>query len=97
MSRKTAISLFSGAGGLDVGFEKAGFQILFANEFDHDAACTWRQNRPLNSVATSEGDITEKLSELNQFQGKVDVLFGGPPVRAFLLLVRWTLMTQEAN
>ena len=63
MSRKTAISLFSGAGGLDVGFEKAGFQILFANEFDHDAACTWRQNRPLNSAAMSEGDIAEKLPE----------------------------------
>ena len=83
MGRKTAISLFSGAGGLDVGFEKAGFQILFANEFDHDAACTWRQNRPLNSAAMSEGDIAEKLPELRQFHGKVDVLFGGPPCQGF--------------
>lgn len=83
MRRKTAISLFSGAGGLDIGFEKAGFQILFANEFDHDAACTWRQNRPLNSEAMSEGDIAEKLPELKQFHGKVDVLFGGPPCQGF--------------
>lgn len=33
-----AVSLFSGAGGLDVGFESAGFDTLFANESDHDAA-----------------------------------------------------------
>lgn len=83
MSGKTAISLFSGAGGLDVGFENAGFQILFANEFDHDAACTWRQNRPLNRAAMSEGDIAEKLPELSQFHGNVDVLFGGPPCQGF--------------
>ena len=37
-----AISLFSGAGGLDAGFEKAGYDIIWANEFDHDAATTWR-------------------------------------------------------
>lgn len=35
-----AISLFSGAGGLDVGFDRAGFHTVFANEFDHDAAET---------------------------------------------------------
>ena len=30
------VSLFSGAGGLDLGFQKAGFNIIFANEFDKD-------------------------------------------------------------
>lgn len=83
MREKTAISLFSGAGGLDAGFEKAGFQILFANELDHDAASTWRWNRPLNRAAMSEGDILEKLPELYPFHGKVNVLFGGPPCQGF--------------
>lgn len=83
MSNRTAISLFSGAGGLDVGFENAGYQIIFANEFDHDAACTWRANRPLNKNAMHEGDIADKLSELTQYHGKVDILFGGPPCQGF--------------
>lgn len=83
MYNKTAISLFSGAGGLDVGFENAGFQIVFANEFDHDAACTWKANRPSNESAMHEGDIADKLSELIQYRGKVDILFGGPPCQGF--------------
>jgi DNA (cytosine-5)-methyltransferase 1 len=83
MGKKTAISLFSGAGGLDIGFEKAGFQVIFANEFDHDAASTWCANRPLNSEAMHEGDILNILPELAQYRGKVDILFGGPPCQGF--------------
>lgn len=83
MSTRTAVSLFSGAGGLDIGFEQAGFQVIFANEFDHDAACTWCANRPLNSAAMHEGDITELLPELEQYRGKADILFGGPPCQGF--------------
>ena len=54
MNKPKAISLFSGAGGLDCGFEEAGFDIVWANEFDHDAAETWRANRP-ESKAMVEG------------------------------------------
>ena len=52
MRRITGISLFSGAGGLDVGFERAGVDTLFANEFDHDAADAWRANRPKTASIT---------------------------------------------
>jgi len=38
------ISLFSGAGGLDYGFEKAGFKIVWANDIDRDAVTTYRRN-----------------------------------------------------
>lgn len=78
-----AVSLFSGAGGLDVGFERAGYETVWANEFDHDAATAWRENRPDNADAMVEGDINEHLSELNAFRGLVDVLFGGPPCQGF--------------
>ena len=37
-------SLFSGLGGIDLGFIQAGFKVVWANEFDHDAACTYRHN-----------------------------------------------------
>lgn len=83
MSKMTAISLFSGAGGLDIGFERAGFRIVFANEFDHDAARTWCANRPECSRAMREGDIAELLPELKQYRGAVDILFGGPPCQGF--------------
>lgn len=83
MQKMTAVSLFSGAGGLDAGFEKAGFQIVYANEFDHDAACTWRVNRPLYSQVMHEGDISVLLPELGQYKGTIDVLFGGPPCQGF--------------
>lgn len=78
----TAISLFSGAGGLDVGFESAGFETLFANEFDPDAANTWRANRPAIADRMVEGDIYEHIGALSSFKG-VSVLFGGPPCQGF--------------
>ena len=40
------ISLFSGAGGLDVGFEKAGFRVIWANEFDRNIWETFEKNHP---------------------------------------------------
>lgn len=77
----SAISLFSGAGGLDLGFERTGFDVVFANEIDVDAAKTWMLNRPDNK-AMHQGDINDYLNELAQFEG-VDVLFGGPPCQGF--------------
>ena len=82
MDKYTAVSLFSGAGGLDVGFENAGFQTLFANEFDHDAAEAWRINRPKSAHIMVEGDIYDHLHDLESFHD-VDVLFGGPPCQGF--------------
>jgi len=41
-----AISLFTGAGGMDFGFEAAGYRIAVALELDPDAALTYRTNRP---------------------------------------------------
>ena len=42
----TAVSLFSGAGGMDVGFEQVGIEILMANEIDEIAANTYIKNHP---------------------------------------------------
>lgn len=82
-NQPTAISLFSGAGGLDVGFERAGFKTVFANEFDRDAAAAWRANRPDNADAMVEGDIMEHLGDLRAYAGKADIVFGGPPCQGF--------------
>lgn len=78
----TAISLFSGAGGLDVGFEDAGFVTVFANEFDHDAAEAWRLNRPETAHIMIEGDINDCFDKLSEFSD-VDIIIGGPPCQGF--------------
>ena len=79
----TAVSLFSGAGGLDVGFERAGFEVVFANEFDRDAAAAWRANRPEIAGVMAEGDVLDYMGGLRAFEGGVDVVFGGPPCQGF--------------
>lgn len=53
------ISLFSGAGGLDLGFHKAGFITVAANEYDKKICPTFRVNFP--DVTLLEGDIRRKL------------------------------------
>jgi len=75
-----AISLFSGAGGMDVGFKDAGFQIVAANEMDKHACDTFRANH--SDTALYEGDIDEIKDELSKFKG-IDVVFGGPPCQGF--------------
>ena len=76
----TAISLFSGAGGMDVGFEKAGVKVVFANELMKDAAETYNANH--SSGVMINDDINNVIDSLVQYKG-VDVVFGGPPCQGF--------------
>ncbi|MDQ5911679.1 MAG: (cytosine-5)-methyltransferase 1 [Pseudomonadota bacterium] len=80
MKSLTAISLFSGAGGMDVGFERAGFKILAANEIDAFAGKTYQANHQDSELF--EGDINQHIETLRAFRG-VDVVFGGPPCQGF--------------
>ena len=75
----SAISLFSGAGGMDVGFEKAGFHTLWANDIDPNACKTFEANI---SDAIRCGPLSEFIDELDT-QPSPDVLFGGPPCQGF--------------
>lgn len=78
-----AISLFSGAGGLDLGFEKAGFSIALANELDENCNATWLANRPMCGQALRRGDVRDILPEIARHRGSVEVVFGGPPCQGF--------------
>lgn len=77
------ISLFSGCGGLDLGFEKAGFQIPVANEFDKSIWETFKVNHPKSHLI--EGDIRKVTKkDLAQFiDGEVDGIIGGPPCQSW--------------
>lgn len=76
----TAVSLFTGAGGMDVGFEKAGIRALFANEIVPEAAETYNTNHPQGVMVND--DINSIMDLLTEFRG-VDFVFGGPPCQGF--------------
>ncbi|WP_141273799.1 DNA cytosine methyltransferase, partial [Kurthia gibsonii] len=77
----TLISLFSGAGGMDLGFKNAGFNILWANDFVKDATETYKNNIGDHVVL---GDITEiPSSDIPGDIGDVDVVIGGFPCQGF--------------
>ncbi len=73
------ISLFSGCGGLDLGFELAGFNILIANEYDKTIWETFKINHPKTYLI--EGDI-RKVDEAD-FPVDVDGIIGGPPCQSW--------------
>jgi DNA (cytosine-5)-methyltransferase 1 len=85
MSGLTAISLFTGAGGLDYGFEAAGFRTTVALEIDPRCCETLRRNRNWPLIDRDIADVTteELLSVAGVGHGEVDVLIGGPPCQPF--------------
>ncbi|MEO8623653.1 MAG: DNA cytosine methyltransferase [bacterium] len=85
MSKPTVISLFSGAGGLDFGFEAAGFETSVAVEMNHDACETLRANRKWPVIERDIMEVTtaEMLEQGGLKAGDVDVLIGGPPCQPF--------------
>lgn len=72
------VSLFSGAGGLDLGFKKAGFEIVLANEYDRSIWETYKKNHQTPLV---EQDI-QKVNFLS-FKNKIDGVIGGPPCQSW--------------
>ncbi len=73
------LSLFSGCGGLDLGFEKAGFNITTANEYDPTIWATFKANHPKTKLI--EGDI-RKINETD-FPDEIDGIIGGPPCQSW--------------
>ena len=71
-------SLFSGIGGIDLGFIQAGFDVVWANEFDKDAATTYRANFG-NAYLVQKDIKTISASEIPDF----DVLVAGFPCQPF--------------
>ncbi len=72
------VSLFTGAGGLDLGFEKVGFQVIWANEFDKSIWKTFEHNFPHTKL--DKKSITEVQScEVPDADGFI----GGPPCQSW--------------
>lgn len=78
MNKYTVVSLFSGAGGFDLGFKQAGFEIIFANDNFKQAVETYRRNIGNHIV---EKDILELKS--SEIPDNPDVIIGGFPCQGF--------------
>ena len=74
------VSLFAGCGGLDLGFEKAGFDVVWANEYDSSIHATYRLNHPKTQLCTL--DIREiRANDIPNCDG----IIGGPPCQSWSL------------
>ena len=73
------ISLFTGAGGMDVGFKRAGIDVVLANELVPHACDTYEANH--TGTKLLRGDIKEYMNEFTE--GCADIVFGGPPCQGF--------------
>ncbi len=73
-----AISLYTGAGGMDIGFDKAGFDIIWSNDIDPFSVETHKILFP--NCSSTVGDIRkQKLPDIQN----IDLIFGGPPCQGF--------------
>lgn len=78
----TSLSLFAGGGGLDLGFERAGFSHLASFEILDICGETLRINRPDWDVRSGNVDGDVRTAKFTPFRG-VDVVHGGPPCQPF--------------
>ena len=103
--RPRVLDLFSGCGGLSLGFSAAGFEIAGAIENDPKAAVSYGANfhadDPLHSVDRDINSVTPKQLvdslKLGRMEEAFDVVIGGPPCQAFARVGRSKLRDIEAH
>ena len=82
------IDCFCGAGGLSLGFERAGFKVVYAFDLDEASINTYKNNKKYHkgkAFVRNIYDVTRKSIEkdLGHELGKIDVVIGGPPCQGF--------------
>src|SRR5947209_16946173 len=76
-TRPTVLSLFSGCGGLDLGFRDAGFEIVWAADIVPDACASYRLN-------LGDHIVCQDLASLDfAILPRCDVVIGGPPCQGY--------------
>jgi DNA (cytosine-5)-methyltransferase 1 len=95
------ISLFSGAGGLDIGASMAGAEIVCSIDTDRDSIETLKLNHPKSPALFLNEDISMLTGEgiLNRSgykKNEIDLLIGGPPCQSFSKNNYWTKSGEES-
>lgn len=90
--KHTVAGLFSGCGGLDLGFINAGFDVVWANDFFKEAVETYKKNIGNHIVL---GDITKIPS--SEIPDNFDILLGGFPCQGFSIANNKKSMEDERN
>lgn len=86
MSKPKVVSIFSGGGGIDIGFNEAGYEILFSTDFWQPAIDTLLKNNSAKLAKCEdirEVDYQKELFSIGYNVNEVDLLVGGPPCPAF--------------
>jgi DNA (cytosine-5)-methyltransferase 1 len=111
-ARPVAVDLFAGAGGFSLGIEQAGFDVLVAVEHDPVHACTYSFNFPLTRVVVADiskisGDVIREAATyayrshypqaISSWDGRIDLVFGGPPCQGFSIMGKRSLDDERNN
>ena len=76
-------SFFAGVGGIDLGFENAGFETIYANEIDHNAVITYESNFNLKVDNRDIKLVADDLEDGKDAIGDIDLVLAGFPCQAF--------------
>ncbi|OLS38277.1 DNA (cytosine-5-)-methyltransferase [Alkalihalophilus pseudofirmus] len=91
------IDLFSGVGGLSLGFRQAGFNVLLANEIDKDISKAYVANHPGGKMINEDITKLDIPSLFNPYKGNVDIIIGGPPCQGFSQKGARKILEDERN
>lgn len=83
MTPRTAIDLFSGVGGLSLGFHQLGYEVVYANEVDPQIANAYKINHPKTIVSVEDIRNLDLEREFAPYRDNTTIVFGGPPCQGF--------------
>ncbi|MCH3962459.1 MAG: DNA cytosine methyltransferase [Solobacterium sp.] len=83
MNKLQLIDLFSGVGGLSLGFEQAGFTTVISNEYDKSIAAAYIKNRNKSNMLIEDITKLPIHKTFGLYNGKVDLVIGGPPCQGY--------------
>ena len=83
MMTPTVIDLFAGVGGLSLGFEKQGFNIVLANEYDPSIAKAYERNHRHTRMINQDITTLDLQCVFGKYRNTTDIIIGGPPCQGF--------------